>query len=106
MKKIKFVPSKQEIDYLFLYRVTRKVRNDCTIQLQNISFEVPFKYVGERINVRYDPSSLDKAYIFSDDNHILDTIYPVNKIDNSKVKRQRNIKPIDFSSFSTNSKEV
>ncbi|KRQ85777.1 Integrase core domain protein [Caloramator mitchellensis] len=106
IEKIKFISSKQEIDYMFLYRITRKVRNDCTIQILNNSFEVPFKYVGERINVRYDPSSLDKAYIFSDDNRILDTIYPVNKIDNSKVKRQKNIKPIDFSSFSANPKEV
>src|SRR5690625_3612565 len=53
---IKFIPNKQEIDYIFLYRVTRKVKNDSTISIDSILFEVPLKYVGEVINVRYDPT--------------------------------------------------
>ncbi|WP_369800218.1 Mu transposase C-terminal domain-containing protein [Anaerosalibacter sp. Marseille-P3206] len=71
------MPTKQELDYVFLYRVTRKVKNDATISIQNILFEVPLKYVGESINVRYDPTDMGKAYIFSDDNLLLDTIYPI-----------------------------
>lgn len=45
---------------------------------------------------------MDKAYIFSDDNIFLDTIYPVKKIDNSKIRREHNFKTVDFSSFSPN----
>ncbi len=102
---IKFIPNKQELDYIFLYRVTRKVKNDATISIQNILFEVPLKYVGESINVRYDPTDMDKAYIFSDDNVLLDTIYPVKKIDNSKIRREHNAKAVDFSSFNPNEKD-
>lgn len=102
---IKFIPTKKEIDYTFLYRVTRKVKKDSTISIQNILFEVPLKYVGETINVRYDPTSIDKAYIFSDDNVLLYTVYPVKKIDNSKVRREHNFKNVDFSSFNPNDKE-
>ncbi len=54
----------------------RTVRNDATIPLNKIFFETPMKYIGDRINVRYDPTSLDKAFIFSDDGSILETIYP------------------------------
>ncbi len=86
-------------------RVARKVKKDSTISIQNILFEVPLKYVGETINVRYDPTSVDKAYIFSDENILLDTVYPVKKIDNSKIRRKHNFKSVDFSSFNPNDKE-
>ena len=102
---IRFIPTKQELDYIFLYRVTRKVKKDSTISIQNILFEVPLKYVGESINVRYDPTIMDKAFIFSDDNLLVDTVYPLRKIDNSKVRREHNFKSVDFSSFNPNDKE-
>ena len=101
----KFIPSKQEIDYIFLYRVSRKVKKDSTISIDNILFEVPLSYVAETINVRYDPTSLDKAYIFSEDNLLLDTIYPVKKIDNSRIRREHNFKSVDFSSFNPDKNE-
>lgn len=102
---IRFIPTKQELDYIFLYRVTRKVKKDSTISIQNILFEVPLKFVGECINIRYDPTIMDKAFIFSDDNLLVDTVYPLRKIDNSKVRREHNFKSVDFSSFNPNDKE-
>lgn len=105
IESIKFIPNKQELDYVFLYRVTRKVKNDATISIQNTLFEVPLKYVGETINIRYDPTDLDKAYIFSDHNLLLDSILPVKKIDNSKIRRDQNVKAVDFSAFSPNDNE-
>jgi len=102
--RIRFVPSKQELDFIFLYRVTRKVKNDATITILNTLFEVPPKYIGEQIKVRYDPTQLDKAYIFDDDGKYIDTIYPVSKIDNSKVIRSKDKNPVDFSPF--NAQEV
>lgn len=99
---IKMISSKKELDYMFLYRVNRNVRNDATISLNKIFFETPIKYIGDRINIRYDPTSLDKAFIFSDDGNILETIYPADKIANSKVIRKQNIKSVDFSPFAVN----
>lgn len=97
--KIRFVPSKQALDYIFLYRVERRVKNDTTIPILNSIFEVPTKYIGERIKVRYDPTTLDKAYIFDDNGKCLLEIYPVNKVDNSKVIRGSAKKAADFSAF-------
>ncbi len=99
MDRVRFVESKQMLDYIFLYRVTRTVKNDATISLDNITFEVPLKYVGDKIHVRYDPTSLDKAYVFSEEGKMLDTITQVNKIDNAKIRRNQNVKPVDFSAF-------
>jgi len=97
--RFRFVPSKQELDFIFLYRVTRKVKNDATITILNTLFEVPSKYIGEQIKVRYDPTQLDKAYIFDDNGNCIETVYPVSKIDNSKVIRSKDKNPVDFSPF-------
>ena len=97
--RIRFVPSKQELDYIFLYRCDRRVKNDATIPIQNYIFEVPPKYIGERIKVRYDPTSLDSAYIFDDSGSCLCTIYPVNKVSNSKIIRDSAKLSADFSAF-------
>jgi transposase InsO family protein len=92
--KIKFIPSEKLEDH-FLNRVTRRVNNDATVQLNNLSFEVPQKYIGQKINIRYSPSELQKAYVFNKDNILTDTIYLLKRIDNSKIKR----KPIDYTIF-------
>lgn len=97
--RIRFAASKQVLDYIFLYRVERRVKNDATIPILNYIFEVPAKYIGERIKVRYDPSSLDKAYIFDNNGSCISTIYPVNKVNNSKVIRDSAQKAADFSAF-------
>lgn len=92
MNKMKFMPI-EELDNHFLHRVSRKVNNDATISLNCFQFEVPAKYIGQKINVRYSPINLDKAFIFDKNNKICDTVYPLKKVDNSKVKR----KVIDYS---------
>jgi len=98
-QNLKFLKSKQELDYMFLYRVIRSVRNDSTISVDNIVYEVPGKYIGCKINIRYDPTSMDKAFIFADNGTLTDTIFQVNKLDNSKVRRTPKEQIVDFSSF-------
>ncbi len=84
--RINFIPIELIEDH-FLHRVTRKVNSDSTIQLHSKFFEVPQKYIGQKINVRYSPASIDVAYIFDKDNSMTDTVYPLKKVDNSKIKR-------------------
>lgn len=84
--KIKYIKP-EDLDNHFLHRVSRRVNNDATIKLYNMSFEVPQKYIGQKINIRYSPVNLDIAYIFDNNNILTNTIYPLKKIDNSKVKR-------------------
>lgn len=97
---LKFMLSQKELDYAFLYRVERNVKNDATISLNNELFQVPMQFIGQKIHVRYDPTALTRAYIFSSEGKCLESIAPVRKIDNSKVCRTQNVKPIDFSPFS------
>lgn len=79
--------TEEDIDTCFLHRVVRKVRNDATISIDTIFFEVPQAYIGQRISLRYSPLSLSEIYIYDLNNQWVETVYPLNKIDNSKVKR-------------------
>lgn len=92
LDRIKY-KSEEELDNCFLHRVTRRVRTDSTIILLSKYFEVDQKYIGQTINIRYSPIDLNQAYIFDLNNKLIDIIYPLKKIDNSKIKR----KNIDYS---------
>lgn len=92
MDKVKFMPV-EELENHFLHRVSRKVSSDATIRLSSKHFEVPAKYIGQKINIRYSPIDLDKAFIFDMNNTLIDTIYPLKRVDNSKVRRNS----IDYS---------
>lgn len=84
--KIKFIPLEKLEDH-FLHRETRRVNNDATIKLNSNFFEVPQKYIGQKLNIRFAPDHLDKAYIFNHNNQLTDTVYPLKRIENSKIKR-------------------
>ena len=85
-EKFKFVFSNEVLDEMFLHTITRKVATDSTIQLFNGLFEVPQKYIKQNITIKYSPDDLNIAYIYCLDKKS-DIIYPLRKVDNSKVKR-------------------
>lgn len=78
------------IDEAFLHRINRKVRNDRTIKIDNNYYEVPFKYVGQTIEIRYNPTDLSEMYVF-ENNEKVEICTLVDKISNSKIKRKNNI---------------
>ena len=96
--RLKFMP-KDDIDNIFLHSVKRTVLTDATIKLHSKLFEVPQKYIRQEINIRYSPDDLDVAYIFDQYGKLVETIKPVKKTDNSKVKRNT----IDYSRIGGNS---
>ena len=72
---------------MFLHSLKRKVANDATIIVDKTLFEVPQKYIKQNINVKFNPENIQQVYIYDVRNNLTDTVKPLNKIDNSKVKR-------------------
>ena len=87
-ERIKFVNSKEELDKMFLHLEEKPVAQDATIRLLGKDFEVPQKYIKQRILIKYTPEDLSVAYIYDDKTKELEKIYPVDKIANSKMKRK------------------
>jgi len=77
----------EELNYHFLHRKECRVTNAAIINLLNSEYEAPQRYIGSKVKIRYMPTDLSEVYIFSDDGKLLHTIYPVKKIENSKIKR-------------------
>lgn len=100
-KLIKY-KDEDEIDKMFLHRVNRKVRKDMTVKIENIFYEVPFKYIGLNVEFRYDPNDLSTIYIF--DGEIQKEICKkVDKVANSKIKRNNSI---DYSNILNDERDV
>lgn len=94
--------TEQELRNVFLYRVERKVKNDSTVSIDKEIYEVPSKYIGSKLYIRYDPTNNEEAFIFSENGERLERIVKVNKIGNSKLKRGSKKEAVDFSPFSDN----
>ena len=86
--RIKFISSHEEVDKMFLHVEEKPVAQDATIRLGKKDFEVPQKYIKQRIIVKYSPEDLSFVYIYNDKTKELEKAYPVDKIANSKIKRK------------------
>jgi len=72
----------------FLHTTHRAVNNDATISFESTLYEVEPKYIGRKIEIRYDPSKEDELYLFEKDKQIAKL---------KKLDKQANAKfPIKF----------
>lgn len=84
--KIKKIDNNQ-IDEYFLHTAYPTIRADSIAHIKKIEYEVPTKYIGKKITVKYDFSDRTKAWIYENGKKIED-IHIVDKIANSKIKRK------------------
>jgi len=84
--KIRKIDSNQ-IDEYFLHTAYPKIRNDSIAYIKKLEYEVPTKYIGKKITVKYDFKDRTKAWIY-EDNKRMEQIKIVNKVENSKIKRK------------------
>lgn len=84
--KIKKIDNNQ-IDEYFLHTAYPTIRADSVAHVKKLEYEVPTKYIGKKITIKYDFSDRTKAWIY-EDNKRIETIHLVDKIANSKIKRK------------------
>ena len=85
-EKVRHIPAEQ-LNFHFLHRKECRVYNDATVKLLGGVYEAPQQFIGSKIKVRYLPADRSELFIVSDEGKVLHTIYPVKKVDNSKIKR-------------------
>lgn len=100
-KKVRFL-KETFIDECFLHRINRKVRKDQTILINHNYYDIPHKYVGLTIEIRYNPINLEEVYIFENEEKVY-TCKIVDKIANSKIKRKNTI---DYSKIINDERDV
>lgn len=78
------------IDECFLHTAYPRIRGDAIAYVKKMEYEVPAKYIGQKIVVKYDYSDRTKAWIYVD-NQKKESIKIVNKVENSKIKRKETL---------------
>lgn len=87
--------SREWLDDCFYNRITRKVRKDSTITIDNICYDVPMQFISAKVDIRFLPDDMDSAYILTDN-----TKFPIrrtNRNENAHVKRNNSKAAIDYS---------
>lgn len=85
--RLKLVDDPASLDPLFFKRENRKVKHDGTVSIDKKLYEVPPKYIGQRIEIRFD----DEDVFIYDDGLPVDKAVPVNFADNARVKRENSL---------------
>ena len=84
--KIRKIDNNQ-IDEYFLHTAYPTIRSDSIAHIKKIEYEVPTKYIGKKITIKYDFEDRTKAWIYENGKKV-EEIHIVDKIANSKIKRK------------------
>lgn len=85
-----------DLDEAFLHYATRRVDKTACVSLFRTKYEVPQKYIGQKISLRYPPEDHSVIYVYDEDTgKRLDEARPVNKSDNQARRRRKNISYAD-----------
>ncbi len=85
VEKIKIVSDKEWLNECFMNRIKRLVRNDATVSIDKVMYDVPMEFIRTKVEIRYLPDAMEKAYILYDEKKY--EIRKTNKVENGKVKR-------------------
>lgn len=76
--------SKEEFDTAFLRTIKRRVKNDSTISFEGVVYEVPTRFIGKFVEIRYPTDKMDALTIYEDDK-------PVCKINRVNLAENANL---------------
>jgi len=78
----------EEIDHAFMGRLVRCVRNDATIKVDGVFYEVPPAFIGARVDVRFPVGRPDELILYRDDAPV-GAIAPVDLVENARFHAQK-----------------
>lgn len=79
----------KDLDEVFLHRAHRRVRKDGTVKWRGRLLEVHWSLVGQRVQLRFDPSDADaRPRVFVDDAFFCDAV-ELDRVRNASRRRHR-----------------
>ena len=79
--------SSEQIEQSFLLEIERRVSADSVIVIDQVEYEVDYRFAKQRINLRYSPDM--KNIFIVEPNNCLTPIRLLNKQENADVKREK-----------------
>lgn len=90
ISKVETLDDPEILEKIFLKKDTRKVKHDGTISFKKKLYQVPPRLIGKRIEIRFNPQTKDKLYIYEQGREIAKA-KPVNLQENAYLKRKRHL---------------
>jgi transposase InsO family protein len=78
--------TEEALDEYFLVTVDRTVNKDCTISLNGIYYEVPARYIGRRVEVKFPQDNPGEVYLY-DEGIRVSRIQPVDTFYNGRQQQ-------------------
>ena len=78
----------QQADKMFLLEIERKVSADNVIVIDQLEYEVDYKYAGMKVLLRYSPD-FREVYVVDRESNSLEKINILKKTDNSKIVKKK-----------------
>jgi len=72
----------EKLKSVFQCSLSRRVRNDATVRIDNLYYEVDVKYIGQKIEIRFPLDRPNDFYIYDND-QMIRKILPVNLVENA-----------------------
>jgi len=85
ISRVKMPVSPDWLNTCFMNRIKRRVKNDATVVIDKILYDVPMQFIRCSVEIRYLPGDMENAYILEDEVKYL--IRKTNKVENGKTKR-------------------
>jgi putative transposase len=92
IEQIRQLPSQADLRRLFLHRLDRLVRRDCTFRLSAHFYEAPAYLLGKKIEVRFDPLDLSQVEIYFQGEE-QGRARPVDAVLNAKLPSMKSTSP-------------
>lgn len=86
--------SREWLDDCFYNRITRKVRKDSTVTIDNVCYDVPMQFISAKVDIRFIPGNDNSAFILFDGEKF--PLRRTNRNENCHTKRN-NLPSIDYS---------
>ena len=80
--------SAEQLDKFFLLELERRVSADNVITIDNIEYEVDYRYSKQRITIRFSPD-MKEVFLVNGHTGELEELTLLNKQDNAHIKRQK-----------------
>ena len=95
VSSLKMIDDPTMLEPLFMRREHRKVHHDSTISVHKLLFEAPPRFIGQRVEVRFDPARTREVFIYEDGKQAA-RLKPVNLSDNALAKRDNTLRLSSF----------
>lgn len=74
----------QKIERAFHHEITRKVRRDALVSINNVDYEVPGQFIGKAISLFFNPAQPRLYYVWSTIDNKLIPVRPVDRHSNAR----------------------